>query len=374
MKKEEINKHELNNVISLGKKILNLTYIVIIVGIILGVVTLCRELKVVPFLLEILGVFTSFFIGFLFAWLFRPLVKKLNKKLPNALSSLLVFLSVIIIIIIFIYVFIPLLYNEVNELAGKVPKIIEVSSEKIESLLDKIDIDQFDISSVAEKTMTGLNTYITEFTKSLPNSIINIILSIFSGIGTFVMGLIIGLYMLMDYENIGRYFKKLLPKNHKDEIVNLFSRIGLEARKCVNGTLLVAFVVFLCDSIGFSIFGLDAPILFGLFCGITDLIPYIGPYIGGAAAIIVGFTQSTFTGISILIICIVVQLLESYVLQPIVMSKASNLHPVIIILGLLVFGHFFGIIGMIFATPCLAMLNVLLSFAFKKVKNKKELN
>ena len=56
------------------------------------------------------------------------------------------------------------------------------------------------------------------------------------------------------------------------------------------------------------------------------------------------------------------------------MSKTMKLHPVTIMIGLLIFGHFFGIIGMIFATPCLAMLNVLLSFAFKKVKNKKELN
>ena len=371
MKKEDINKKELNNVISLGKKILNLMYIVFIVCIILGIVILCRELKVIPFILDILGVLTSFFIGFIFAWIFRPLVKKMNKKLPNAISSLIIFLTVIIFIIIFVYIFIPLLYNEVNELAGKIPSIVDGASNKVEDIFDRIDIEQFDISSVAEKTIDSINISITNITKALPNSIINIILSIFSGIGTFVMGLIIGLYMLMDYENIGKYFKKILPKRYRDELVSLFGKISLEARKCVNGTLLVSFVVFLCDSIGFAIVGLDAPILFGLFCGITDLIPYIGPYIGGAVAVIVGFTQSTFVGVAILIICVIVQLLESYVLQPVVMSKASNLHPVIIILGLLVFGHFFGILGMVLATPCIAMLNVLLIFIIKKINNKR---
>lgn len=371
MKKEEINKKELNSVITLSKKLLRLLYVVFLVVVVLGVVILCRELKVVPFVLEVIGILSSFFIGFIFAWLFRPLVKKMNKKLPNALSSLLVFCGVVVVIIMFIYVFIPLLYNEVNELAGKIPGIVETSSNGINNFLDRIDIEQFDLSSVTEKAMNGLNAMITGFTKSLPNTIINVLLSIFSGIGTFVMGLIIGLYMLMDYENIGVHFQKLIPHKKREEMVVLFTNIGADARKCVNGTLLVAFLVFLCDSIGFAIVGLDAPILFGLFCGITDLIPYIGPYIGGAAAVIVAFTQNTFVGVAVLIICIIVQVLESYVLQPIVMSKASNLHPVIIILGLLIFGHFFGILGMVLATPCIAMLNVLLKYTVLKVKDRK---
>lgn len=371
MKKDEINKKELNSVISLSKKILNLMYIVFVVCIILGIVILGRELKVIPFVLDILGVLSSFFIGFIFAWLFRPLVKKMNEKLPNVASSLIVFISVIIFILGFIYIFIPLLYNEVNELAGKIPSIVEGASDSAENILHKIDIEQFDISSLAEKTMDSINDSVMDMTKSLPNSIISLILSVFGGIGTFVMGLIIGLYLLMDYDNIGRQVKKIIPRKYRDEVVKLFGKLSIEARKCVNGTLLVAFVVFLCDSIGFAIIGLDAPILFGLLCGVTDLIPYIGPYIGGAVAVIVGFTQSTFVGLCTLIICIIVQILESYVLQPIVMSKASNLHPIVIILGLLVFGHFFGILGMILATPCIAMLNVLLSFALKKINNKK---
>ncbi len=371
MKNNQINNNDLNGLISLGKKILNLIYIISIVGIILGILVVIKELKVMPFILELLGVLSSFFIGFIFAWLFRPLVKKMNKKLPNAVSSLLVFSGVVIIIILFMYVFIPLLYNEVNELAGKIPSIIEVSSNKAETILDRIDIEQFDVSKIVDETIAGVKVYFTDLTKSLPNSIINVFLSLFSGIGTFVMGLIIGLYMLMDYDNIGKFMKKLLPKKYRSEISDLFNEIGVEARKCVNGTLTVACMVFVCDSIGFALVGLDAPVLFGLFCGITDLIPYIGPYIGGAAAVIVGFTNSTFIGAATLIICIIVQVLESYVLQPIVMSKVSNLHPVVIIIGLLIFGHFFGILGMVLATPTMAIINVILKYTLGKINNRK---
>ena len=150
------------------------------------------------------------------------------------------------------------------------------------------------------------------------------------------------------------------------EAAQLLNDIGIEVRKCVNGTILVACMVFICDVIGFAIVGLNAALLFGLFCGITDLIPYIGPYIGTAVATIVGFTQSPLIGIGVLLIACLVQLIESYVLQPIVMSKATNLHPVLIIVGLLIFGYFFGIVGMVLATPILSILKVIWHFLNNK--------
>mgnify|MGYP002999861153 FL=1 len=120
---------------------------------------------------------------------------------------------------------------------------------------------------------------------------------------------------------------------------------------------------------GFAIVGLNAAVLFGLFCGITDLIPYIGPYIGGAAAVIVGFTQSPIIGFATLVVAIIVQLVESYVLQPVVMSKAMQLSPITIIVGLLLFGYFFGIVGMIIATPCMSIIKEIIIFISRKRKN-----
>ena len=131
----------------------------------------------------------------------------------------------------------------------------------------------------------------------------------------------------------------------------------------------MAFMVFVCDTIGFAIVGLNAAVLFGLFCGITDLIPYIGPYIGGAAAVIVGFTQSPIIGFATLVVAIIVQLVESYVLQPVVMSKAMQLSPITIIVGLLLFGYFFGIVGMIIATPCMSIIKEIIIFISRKRKN-----
>jgi len=71
-------------------------------------------------------------------------------------------------------------------------------------------------------------------------------------------------------------------------------------------------------------------------------------------------------GLGTLIVVLVVQLVEAYILQPMVMSKAMNLHPVIIIVGLLLFGYFFGVIGMIVATPCIAIIKEILLFVTHK--------
>ena len=130
-------------------------------------------------------------------------------------------------------------------------------------------------------------------------------------------------------------------------------------------------MLFVCDTIGFSIIGLKSALLFGLFCGITDLIPYIGPYIGTAVVTIVGLTQSPLIGLGVFIIAVIVQLIESYVLQPVVMSRATNLHPVTIICGLLIFGYFFGIIGMILATPIMSIIKVIWHFIKSKIESKK---
>ena len=126
-------------------------------------------------------------------------------------------------------------------------------------------------------------------------------------------------------------------------------------------------LVFITQSIGLTIAGLEAPILFALFCAVTDIIPYFGPYIGGIPAVIVGFTMSPITGICVLISIIIVQLLENNFYQPLIMGHTMKLHPVTIMLGLLIFGHFFGIIGMIVATPVIAAGKVIFTYLDEKL-------
>lgn len=372
-RKNKIDTEGLNEVIYLVKNILKVLFIALIISIGLIGVILFRELGIFKFIGNVLNVLSPLFIGFIIAWLFSPLVDKLTKKgLPRIIASLIVYVLFILFLVVFFRIFIPIIYTEFNELIKTLPGILEDITDFINNIFSKIEMNNSNMENIKEGILEAVNEYGNNISSSIPTTVVNIMSSLFSGLGSVFFGLIIGLYMLFDFDNVSILFLRLIPKKHQIEIGGLLDNIGIEVRKCVNGTLLVACMVFVCDTIGFSIVGLKSALLFGLFCGITDLIPYIGPYIGTAVATIVGLTQSPLIGIGVLIIAIIVQLIESYVLQPIVMSKATKLHPVTIICGLLIFGHFFGIIGMILATPLMSIFKVIWKFTFDKYKKYEE--
>lgn len=366
---KEINIEEVNSVISLSKRILKLLYVVMIVAIVFLASVLLKDWGVFTFIKTLLSVISPLFIGFIIAWLFNPAVKKLEKKkIPRIAGSLIVYAIFLIFLVVFIKILVPTIYVQLNELVGNLPEIfneVKLATNKLFESLN--DMNGIDLTSVKVNLFTTLENWFTNFTTSLPEFILTVVTSFFSKLMTIAFGLIIGLYMLFDFDSISKHLISLLPKKHQKDADVLITDISTEVRKCVNGTLTVASMVFVGDSIGFAIIGLQAPLLFGLFCGITDLIPYVGPYIGGIAAVIIGFSQSTFIGVMAIIICCVVQCLENFVLQPLIMSKTMKLHPVTIIIGLLIFEHFFGIVGMILATPIIALLKVIYYFTIDKL-------
>jgi predicted PurR-regulated permease PerM len=367
IKENDLNIGDVNVMVNIGKKILNLLYIAMLIGIVFLVTLLAKEWGILKFFLTVIKVATPFFIGFVIAWIFNPIVTKLQKHGFNrGVASSLVYIIFLAILFIFFWILIPTIYNQLQDLITSLPNIVDSLKVWIGDALSNVDNSVMDATTVQNNIFNAMEDFMSTTTTNLPTLILNSVGTIFSGIGTFAISLVIGIYMLIDFNSISGHFMHYIPKKHKEEIGNLIEEIGTELRKCVNGTLFVAFMVFVGDSIGFAIVGLKAPLLFGLLCGVTDLIPYIGPYIGGIAAIIVGFSQSPIIGIiTILIVCLV-QCLENYVLQPVVMSKTMKLHPVTIIIGLLLFGHFFGIVGMILATPSIALMKVIYRFIAKK--------
>lgn len=366
--KEKLDINEVNEVVSLSKKILHLFYVAMIIAIVLIITIILREWGVIGFFFQILKVLSPLFIGFIIAWIFNPLVKKMEEKgFPRMAGSFLIYAIFLIFLIVFIRILIPTIYNQLNELISNLPEIFNNAENYINEVIVSLENEKnLDLSNLKSNIMESLNTFFVNFTTNLPTSIINFIGNFFSSLLTFGFGLIIGLYMLFDFDSINRHLLNLVPKKNRFEVSLLITNISTEVRKSVNGTLLVASMVFVGDSIGFALIGLQAPLLFGLFCGLTDLIPYVGPYIGGAAAVLIGFSQNSFIGLLTLLIVIIVQLLENFILQPVVMSKTMKLHPVSIILGLLLFEHFFGIIGMILATPCIALAKVVYKFFIEK--------
>ncbi len=328
-------------------------YIMVLVIISL-VVFLIKYLNIVNIIKEIIIILLPVIIGFIYAWLFNPLIRLLSKKYNRKLICISIFLLVILIICLFFYFLIPLVMKELSELMDIFPNYLN----KLKNTADKVG---------CLKYLENIIYFISDI---VPKLVLKTAKNFFKYIGNGIVGLVLGLYISFDYEKIIVNLFKVLKKKRIDR---LLIRISDAVRNCIYGTLLIAFFVFVLDSIMFSIIGLDGSILLGLVCGITDLIPYIGPYIGGFLAVIVGFTEKDVLGYIAIGICFVVQLIENYILQPVVMSKTIKISPILIICGLLIFGRLFGVIGMIIATPCMTIIKVL-SEDYLNLFDKKQVN
>jgi predicted PurR-regulated permease PerM len=236
----------------------------------------------------------------------------------------------------------------------------------IDELFEKLNYqNSIDFLKIKEELLSELGRYGQKFAESLPDIVISAISSFISGIGTIFVSLVIGFFLIIGFENTDAFIE-YLPKKIQNNTRELLFDVNLACRSFVTGSFLDCIFIFLISSIGLYFVGLKAPLLFGLFCGITNIIPYLGPYLGGIPAVIIGFTQGTSVGILTLLVIAIIQLLEGNLLQPIILSKTTKLHPITIMLGLLVFGHFFGIIGMVISTPLLAAFKAIILFFDKK--------
>lgn len=377
-KDEKIDISSLNEILSFGRKLIKILYIAMMVGAILLGIYLLKELKILVFLKDLLIVISPVFIGLLIAWLCDPIVKFLqSKKIPRFAGCIIVYLFLIGIIFMFLYLFLPTFVRQIGDFAGTIPDILADLKVFGNRFFDTFATDGIDVKAIQTQVYTTIENFALGLTTNLPNTIINITKSIISSSVNFVLGLMIGFYMLFDFDKINSTVLSHMPLKWKDNYVELTTRINTSLRNYVQGVFLVMFLVFITQSIGLTLAGLEAPLLFAVFCAVTDIIPYFGPYIGAIPAVLVGFTISPSVGIFCIISIVIVQLLENNFYQPLIMGHTMQLHPVIIIISLLIFQHFFGIIGMVVATPVVACLKVIFMFIDEKIHfmdlfNKKE--
>lgn len=360
---EKLDIELVNDSVNLLNKILRIMFILIGIAGVYLIIKLCQELQIKNIVLTTLKTIAPVFIGLFFAWLFDPIVKKLKEKgIKRGIGALIVYIVFILLLVLIIATILPILTNQINDFVKTIPEVYNSIKDWVEGLFSNIKIEGIDISAYQTSILNRVQEWGTDLASSLPNLTVNFIRSFFSGFLAFVIGLIIGFYFLVSFDNATDLLITLLPKKIQKEGRELTNEINSTFRRFINGALLDSTFVFIITTIAFMIIGLKAPVLFGLFCGLTNIIPYAGPYIGGAPAVIVGFSQSPLTGIFTLLAVAVIQFLEGNFLQPMIMSKTTKLHPVTIITGLLIFGHFFGIIGMAISTPLIGACKAIFIF------------
>lgn len=360
---KKIDVGRINEIIKITNTILKIAFILIIILILFMGTKVLKEWGIFSTIGTILGILSPFFIGLVVAWLLNPIVHFLRKKGVNrivgTISTYIVFLALMYLVIAAV---VPILYDEINEFVKSVPSIVEQTKTFIESFFDKIGNNGFDLETIKADIYKQIEVFTTTITSSIPETIFNIVKGFFSTIGEIIIGLIIGLYLLLDFDKSIERIGTIIPNKYRKTVFEIFSKMDIALKSFVQGTLIVSSIIFIVCSIGFVISGLKAPILFSLFCAVTNIIPYAGPYIGAAPAVLVGYSQGPVVGTIVLVTCVIVQVIEGNFIQPLVMSKTMKLHPVTIIVGLLVFGYFFGMIGMIISTPIISILKILFTY------------
>ncbi len=365
--KEKLDIKGINNIISLVKRLLRIGLYMAVILTIYGLIILCKEAGVFKFLLTLVKIITPLFIGIVIAWLFNPLVKWLErKKIKRVFAVLIVYVVFLGIIGLILATMLPTLYNQLHDFSLIIPSVVDSVQKKINGVFSSLgNLSYVNVDSIKTTMFTKIEALGTEISSNLPATIINTLTSFLSGVGTILVGLIIGFFFLISFDSSDSLIT-FLPKKIQTNTKELLGNINGALKSFVVGSILDCTFIFIISSIGLYFAGLKAPLLFGLFCGITNIIPYAGPYIGAIPAVIVGFAQGVPVGIATVIVLCVIQFLEGNFLQPVILSKTTKLHPVTIIIGLLIFGHFWGIFGMIIATPLIAALKVIVLYFNEK--------
>lgn len=365
---EKINLEKINDTVNIGNKILKILYVLIVIGLLYIITLINKEWGILSFIFKVFKIISPFFIGFILAWLLNPHVTKLNEKgLPRVLGVILTYFLLILCFYLIGLALLPVLARQINDMVLSIPSILTDIRLYIDNFFLKLsDSSLLNLDAIKLELYTSIENIGKNLTTSLPSILMNFIEIVATGIGKILISFVIGFYLLFNFNSLNDRFIAFIPMKYKKDAQNIITSISELIHKFVSGTILVSFILFVVSLIGFSIIGLEAPVLFAVFCAITNLIPYIGPYIGAAPAVLVGLSQSPLTGLLTLIFIIITQGLESNFLQPVVIGKQMDLHPVTIVLSLLIFGYFFGIIGMVFATPIIAVLKTFYLFLDSK--------
>ncbi|RYL94736.1 AI-2E family transporter [Sporolactobacillus sp. Y61] len=165
-------------------------------------------------------------------------------------------------------------------------------------------------------------------------------------------------YFLKDSEKIKRGALHLIPRKWRNQWTGLFTEMDQSIGLYIRGQLTVCAILAVLASIGLWILKVRYPIVFGVFIGLTDLIPYFGPLIGAAPAVLMAATQSFYAVIGVVLMIFLIQFLEGNVIEPLVVGKSVDIHPLYIMLSLGVGGEIAGIVGMLLAIPCFIVIRI----------------
>jgi predicted PurR-regulated permease PerM len=323
-------------------------------------ISLGLSIKVLLFLFLLLGglhfadsILIPFFFGILLATLLRPVADKLERWMNRGMSST---LAVLLFFVISSGVFI-LFLNQFGFFVDDLPQL----QEKLVKHLREI---QNFIESKLGIPYEEQVKYIEENSQKMSTSAQKLVESVVTELMSLLIGfLLVHIYIFLMLLNRGKYtlfIKKVLPEKNHEKTRDVVERVSKVANQYLWGRIKVMSILAIMYVILFLAFDIKYFILLTVVGTVITVIPYIGPFISGLLPIIVvlltGYSLTEFLLFTTFIV--IIQLIESYVLEPVILGSEVNLSPLAIILIVIIGNAIWGIAGMIIFVPLLAMVKI----------------
>ncbi len=321
------------------------------------------------------------YIGWVFRVIFPPLILAgaivfiLNpvvtflqrRRIPRAAGAGIAYLGVMGLVALAGVLIAPLASRQADELAERWPELRANLEEDINDLAERSEEKDWPIQiptwdELGESFSNNDETFEEQFDR-----VRELGLRVFHVALIFILAPIIAFYLLVDVPHLRRVAESLIPARSKPEVMVVARRLNRAIGGFFRGQLVVAFIVGVMSSIGLAIIGLPLWLLVGMIAGIFNMIPLIGPYIGGIPGVIIALTIGDGFGqaVAVAIVMIIAQQIDNHLITPNVMQRVVKLHPAAVMLALLAGGTLGGFFGILLAVPTAAVLKIILSHLWR---------
>ncbi|MDR0847220.1 MAG: AI-2E family transporter [Lactobacillales bacterium] len=319
-------------------------------------------------------VFLPLLIAGFFYYMLNPLVDLLEKiKVKRIFGTIIVFVLLLLAIVAAVWLLLPPLIKELSRFE-ETKSLIQGVYDYLMKLSNKSPFKELHITDQLKSLDTTVGQYLAGIAGNLLQSLGNVFQV---AVSTFVILLtapFVLFFMLKDGNKIDNYVMGLFDSNKvKDRIEKICTEMNDVLKAYISGQLIACLFVGFGCLIGFNLIGLNYAIFIALFCGMVNLIPYVGPFIGAVPIILICFDDPVKLVIALIILMAINQINGSFI-YPNIAGKKMNLHPVTVILVLLVAGNIGGFIGFFIGIPVYAVAKILIVNALQIYKEQKKGN
>ncbi len=314
-----------------------------------------------------LKILTSLIIGLVIAYLLNPVVKFFEKKVYKGVKSSQSRrnLSIATTYVIAVVVAVTIIGIVVPQLLSSIILLIQHSDQYATTITNFVRK-----TVIGENNFNSYSVYINDFTNNLKNSLPalqNAFSTISNGVGVFVsgffnllIGIVFSVYILANTKDFAGGTRKTLYAFFNVEKVNNFinkvNYVNGIFLKFIIGKITDSSIVCLSTLLFVLICGYPYPLLIAILIGITDLIPYFGPYIGTIPSAIIIAVVNPIKAIIFILFIICLQQIDSNFITPRIQSNATGLPSFWVLFAITVFGGLFGVIGLLIGVPCFTII------------------